>query len=102
MTGPELIKEEAAYLENIADQLRARASQLRELGRENQDQQLETKLEALSWKEAASKKCDYAKDVPGELVQAVRATKGGIRGKTHHFTATTDGQTLFRFRRSKT
>lgn len=103
MTEAELIEAEAQYLEAQAEQLRQRAKQLRELKPEVESTgravDLEAKLEALPWKEASSKKCDYAKDVPGELVEAVRGVKGGVAGKTHHFTAATDGPTLFRFNR---
>lgn len=99
-TDPELIEAEAAYLEGMADQLRARAKQLRELRNEDQSPELEAKLEAGSWIEAASGKCDYWREAPADLVRAVRGTKGGIKGKDHHFTAASDSLTLFRFRRS--
>lgn len=100
MTEPELIEAEAAYLEGMADKLRQRAREIRELGRGSGTAQLETELERLPWKEAASKKCDYVKDAPSKLVEAVRFTKGGVKGKDHHFTAATDAPTLFRFKRS--
>jgi len=58
---------------------------------------LESQLEALPWKEAASKKCDYLRGAPADLVEKVRATKGGIVGKGHQFTASKDEPTLFRF-----
>ena len=61
--------------------------------------QIETRLEAGPWKEATSKKCDYWRDAPSDLVQAVRSTKGGIKGQSHHFTASTTEPTLFRFKR---
>lgn len=61
---------------------------------------LEADLEGLPWKEAASKKCDYVREAPADLVAAVRKSKDGIRGATHHFTAAKDEPTLFRFRRS--
>ena len=60
---------------------------------------LEARLEAGPWKEAASRKCDYWRDAPSDLVQAVRQSKGGIKGQTHHFTASTTEPTLFRFKR---
>lgn len=68
----------------------------------DQTAQLEKKLEGGAWREAASKKCDYWKDAPADLVAAVRKEKGGVKGNTHHFTAAADGPTLFRFGRSKT
>ena len=58
---------------------------------------LEARLEAGPWKEAASKKCDYWRGAPSDLVQAVRTMKGGIKGQVHHFTASTTEPTLFRF-----
>ncbi len=61
---------------------------------------LEVELESLAWKEAASKKCDYVKDVPLGLVEKVRSLKGGFKGQNHHFTAYATNQTLFRFKRS--
>ena len=99
-SDPELIEAEAAYLEGMADQLRARAKQLREIRNEDQSSELEAKLEAGPWIEAASGKCDYWREAPIDLVRAVRGTKGGIKGKDHHFTAASDSLTLFRFRRS--
>lgn len=65
----------------------------------DQGAKLEAELEALPWKEAQSKKCDYAKDVSAELVEVVRKMKGGVKGKWHHFTAANDSPTLFRFNR---
>lgn len=60
---------------------------------------LESQLESLPWKEAASKKCDYVRGAPVDLVEKIRATKGGINGKGHYFTASSTEATLFRFRR---
>jgi hypothetical protein len=65
----------------------------------DQGVKLEAELEALPWKEAQSKKCYYAKDIPAELVESVRNVKGGVVGKVHHFTAANDSPTLFRFNR---
>jgi hypothetical protein len=62
---------------------------------------LEARLEALPWTEAASKKCFYTKNAPLQLVEAVRSVKGGVRGSAHHFTAAADSPTLFRFARKK-
>jgi hypothetical protein len=61
---------------------------------------LEAELERLPWKEAASKKCDYVRDAPHELVEKIRAAKGGFKGSEHHFAASGTEPTLFRFRRS--
>lgn len=60
---------------------------------------LEVDLEGLPWKEAASKKCDYVRDAPTDLVEAVRKSKGGVKGASHHFTASPTEPTLFRFKR---
>jgi hypothetical protein len=61
----------------------------------------EAKLEGLPWTEAASKKCFYAKNVPAELVESVRRSKGGVKGARYHFTASATEPTLFRFARRK-
>jgi hypothetical protein len=61
---------------------------------------LESQLEALPWKEAASKKCDYVRGAPADLIEKVRAIKGGINGKDHHFTTSSTEPTLFRFKRA--
>jgi hypothetical protein len=61
--------------------------------------ELESQLEALPWIEAASKKCDFVRDAPADLIDQVRAAKGGIKGKDHHFTASSSEPTLFRFKR---
>jgi uncharacterized small protein (DUF1192 family) len=69
----------------------------------NASAEFEMRLEAGPWKEAASRRCDYWRDAPADLVEKVRAAKGGLKGVTHHFTASTTEPTLFRFRRrSKT
>jgi len=60
---------------------------------------LDSQLEALPWKAAASKKCDYVRAAPVDLVEQVRASRGGIAGKDHHFTASSTEPTLFRFER---
>jgi hypothetical protein len=60
---------------------------------------LEVGLEGLPWKEATSKKCDYVRDAPPDLVEAVRKSKGGVKGASHHFTASSTEPTLFRFMR---
>lgn len=62
--------------------------------------QLESQLEGLAWVEAASKKCDFVRNAPSELVGAVRSIKGGVKGERHHFTASNGEPTLFRFKRS--
>ena len=85
----------------MADKLRARAKELRELAQPDQAARLEKRLEELAWVEAASKKCDYVRDGPADLIEAVRKSKGGIKGTAHHFTASTTEPTLFRFKRSK-
>jgi hypothetical protein len=59
---------------------------------------LESQLESLPWKEAASKKCDYVRGAPADLIEKVRA-RGGVKGKDHHFTASSTEPTLFRFKR---
>ena len=63
---------------------------------------VEDRLEGLSWKQARSGKCDYAKDAPDDLVTAVRAAKGGLKHGANHYTASTTDTTLFRFGGSKT
>lgn len=60
---------------------------------------VEDQLEALPWTAAKSGKCDFAKNCPGELMQAVRADKEGFKGARHHFTAANNEATLFRFPR---
>ncbi len=60
---------------------------------------VEKRLEGLPWLEAASKKCDFVQNVPADLVENVRAAKGGVKGTTHHFTAPETELTLFRFKR---
>ena len=73
----------------------------REKAHAARDAELEKELEAGPWKEAASKKCFYWRDAPDGLVQKVRAAKGGIKGQTHHFTASSTEPTIFRFKRSE-
>jgi hypothetical protein len=60
---------------------------------------VEQRLEALSWKEAASRKCDFVKDPPADLLAAVRGAKEGIKGQAHHFTAHATDAVLFRYKR---
>lgn len=67
----------------------------------DQATQVEAELERLSWKEASSKKCDYCRNAPAKLVEKVRASKGGIKGQSHHFTAAADGPTHLRFKRGE-
>jgi hypothetical protein len=64
-----------------------------------QSAEVEKRLEAGAWKEAASKRCDYWRDAPADLVETVRKAKGGVTGQTHHFTASATEPTLFRFKR---
>ena len=99
-----LAESEASYLDDLAERLRARAKELRERPvatwqPHSGPVDLETKLEALPWKQATSGKCDYAREVPAELVTAVRSTKGGVKGNEHHFTASATEPTLFRYKR---
>jgi hypothetical protein len=97
----ELIQAEASFLEAQAEALRKRAGELRGLLRDGQDAELVAQLEALPWIPAKSGRCDYTKDAPPQLVEAVRGTRGGVRGDAHHFTAAADSLTLFRFPRRK-
>jgi hypothetical protein len=93
----ELVRAEAAYLEAQAEALRRRAAELRSLL--TTEEGMVSKLEALPWIPAKSGRCDYTKSAPPELVAAVRASKGGIKGDLHHFTASATEPTLFRFPR---
>jgi|GEM_PF-3867893 len=114
MTGadPDVLKIEARLAEAVETEKRA-AARVKELTESlnaakvaqsvghdaDKAAELEKKLEALPWKAAASGKCDFAKDVSADLVQAVRTSKDGVKGASHHFTAANDSPTLFRFRR---
>ncbi|MDG6910774.1 MAG: hypothetical protein JRN18_00290 [Nitrososphaerota archaeon] len=108
MTDPDLIRIEARLSEAQEAEKHA-AARVRELTEALAvarlaestagESDLEARLEAGPWKEATSKKCDYWRDAPSDLVQAVRSTKGGIKGQSHHFTAAVTEPTLFRFRR---
>lgn len=62
---------------------------------------LEARLEVLPWNEAASGKCDYVRNAPGDLVEAVRASKY-VNGASHNFTASPTEASLFRFKRRRT
>jgi hypothetical protein len=93
----ELLEAEAGYLEAQAEVLRRRAAELRSLL--TTEEGMVSKLEALPWVPARSGKCDYVRDAPLELVEAVRGSKGGVRGDVHHFTASATEPTLFRFAR---
>jgi hypothetical protein len=93
----ELVEAEAAYLEAQAEALRKRGAELRSLL--TTEEGMVSKLEALPWVPARSGKCDYVKDAPPQLVEAVRGSKGGVRGDVHHFTASATEPTLFRFAR---
>jgi hypothetical protein len=95
----ELVDAEAAYLEAQAEALRKRAAELRELLQDERDTELIARLDGLPWVAARSGRCDYVRDAPTELVEAVRAVKGGVRGSAHHFTASATEPTLFRFAR---
>jgi hypothetical protein len=95
----ELVRAEASYLEAQAEVLRRRAAELRDLLKDGRDEGVVAQLEALPWVAARSGKCDYVKDAPLQLVEAVRASKGGVRGDVHHFTASATEPTLFRFAR---
>jgi hypothetical protein len=97
----ELVRSEISYLEAQAEALRKRAAELRGLLRDGQDVELIAQLEGLPWIPAKSGRCDYTKDAPPQLVEAVRGTRGGVRGDAHHFTASTTEPTLFRFARRK-
>ena len=108
MTDPDLIRIEArmAEAEDFEKRAAARVKELTEalavarLAESTaRESDLEARLEAGPWKEATSKKCDYWRDAPSDLVQAVRSTKGGIKGQGHHFTSSMTEPTLFRFKR---
>ena len=108
MTDPDLIRIEArlAEAQDSEERAAARVKELTEalavarLAESTAGElDLEARLEAGPWKEAASKKCDYWRDAPSDLVQAVRTMKGGIKGQSHHFTASMTEPTLFRFKR---
>ncbi len=112
MTDPDLIRIEARLVEAQEAERHAAArvkeltealamAKLAESGgrRSAEGLDLETELERLPWKEAASKKCDYVRDAPANLVESVRTAKGGLKGQVHHFTASTTEPTLFRFKR---
>jgi hypothetical protein len=58
----------------------------------------EARLEGLPWIEARSGKCDFVKDPPKELLDAIDL-KDGFRGSRHHFTKAKDGTVIFRFAR---
>lgn len=64
------------------------------------DTPAEVRLEAGSWKGAASRKCEYWRNAPPPLVEIVRSVKGGVKGSAYTFTASRTEPTLFRFRRS--
>ena len=108
MTDPDLIRIEARLAE-AQEAERHAAARVKELSEALAvarlvestagESDLEARLETGPWKEATSKKCDYWRDAPSDLVQAVRTMKGGIKGQSHHFTASTAEPTLFRFRR---
>ena len=112
MTDPDLIRIEARLVEAQEAERHAAArvkeltealamAKLAESGgrRLAEESDLETELEHLPWKEAASTKCNYVRDAPMNLVQAVRSLKGGLKGRAHHFTASMTEPTLFRFKR---
>jgi hypothetical protein len=63
--------------------------------------ELESRLKTGPWKQAASKKSDYWRDAPDDLVNAVRSVKGGIKGDEFHYTASLTEPTLFRFKRDE-
>ncbi|MDG6990620.1 MAG: hypothetical protein JRM99_04280 [Nitrososphaerota archaeon] len=108
MTDPDLIRIEA-HLAEAQDSEKRAAARVKELTEALAvarlaestagEPDLEARLEAGPWKEAASKKCDYWRDAPANLVESVRAAKGGIKGENHHFTASMTEPTLFRFAR---
>ena len=108
MTDPDLIKIEARLAE-AQEAERHAAARVKELSEAlavarlaestAEESGLEVELERLVWKEAASKKCDYVRDAPANLVESVRAAKGGVKGQVHHFTASMTEPTLFRFAR---
>jgi len=70
-----------------------------ELLQAEKSESLEERLEAQAWIPAKSGKCDYVKDAPQGLVEAIRASKDGIIGASYHFTAAKAEPTLFRFER---
>ncbi|MDG6961589.1 MAG: hypothetical protein JRM89_03995 [Nitrososphaerota archaeon] len=59
---------------------------------------MENKLEALDWKAASSRKCDFVRDPPKEVLDAIDP-KDGFKGSRHHFTKAKDGSAIFRFKR---
>ncbi len=60
---------------------------------------VEARLEALLWTPAQSGRCDFVQDPPADLLAAVRADKGGLKGERHHFTAHATDAVLFRYER---
>jgi hypothetical protein len=103
---PAILDAEARFLETKADEFVRRAKDLRDTAhtivREEKAarKDLEARLESQDWIPAKSGKCDFVRDAPAELVEAVRGARGGVRGTGHHFTASSTEPTLFRFKRS--
>lgn len=96
----EVEKRAAARVKELTEALNA-AKMAQSVGREaDKEAYLEKRLEALPWKAATSGKCDFAKDIPADLVQTVRTSKDGIKGPGYHYTAAKDEPVLFRFKRS--
>jgi hypothetical protein len=95
----ELVRAEIVFLEGRSEELRRRAAELRSLL--TTEEGIVGKLEALAWVPARSGKCDYTKSAPPELVEAVRGTRGGVRGSSYHYSASMTEPTLFRFPRRK-
>lgn len=99
MTEAELTEAEAMYLEGMADQLRQRAKQLRELGQESADAALVANLESLPFKLAKSGKCDWVgHDQVSNEVLALFDSKGDFKTETFHYRKMQDGNIL-RFQR---
>ncbi len=67
-------------------------------GRKSTAPDIEGKLEALDWKAANSGKCDFVRDPPKEILDAIDP-KDGFKGSRHHFTKARDGSAVFRFAR---
>lgn len=67
-------------------------------GRKSSAPDIESKLEALDWKAANSGKCDFVRDPPKEILDAIDP-RDGFKGSRHHFTKARDGSAVFRFNR---
>lgn len=91
----ELAEAEATYLEALAEQLRRRAQEIREVTREDRTPKLVGVLEGLPFKPAKSGKCDWiAHDqVPAEVFSLFDA-KGDFKTGPFHYRRMPDGNVL--------